>query len=217
MFSQAGLEMVDNFSEMESEGSYGFIPGFNIRTDLAVEAHEVISAQGEIEGVRSEKEGDEDITVHRVSVLTEQGAAKMGKPMGNYLTLEVPGLRKKNNALQDKVIQVFYKELRRMLNLNGQQSVLVIGLGNWNVTPDALGPRVVQELFVTRHILKLKPKSSGGVPFCLVLYRRVSWGLQVLRQVRSSAVSPNMSNRILSSRWMPRAYHEPSSYNHSGI
>lgn len=161
MFSQAGLEMVDNFSEMESEGSYGFIPGFNIRTDLAVEAHEVISAQGEIEGVRSEKEGDEDITVHRVSVLTEQGAAKMGKPMGNYLTLEVPGLRKKNNALQDKVIQVFYKELRRMLNLNGQQSVLVIGLGNWNVTPDALGPRVVQELFVTRHILKLKPEILG--------------------------------------------------------
>ncbi len=153
--------MVFSLSETESEKRDGFIPGFNIRTDLAVEAHEVISAQGEIPGVRTEKEGDEDITIHRVAVTTEQGAAKMGKPMGNYITLEIPGLRKKNTALQDKVVQVFYKELQRMLNLNGQKSVMVIGLGNWNVTPDALGPRVVQELFVTRHIFKLKPEILG--------------------------------------------------------
>ncbi len=150
-----------NFSEGESGKHDGFIPGFNIRTDLALEAHEVLGAEGVVEGVRSEKEGDEDITIHRVSVTTEQGAARMGKPIGNYITLEVPGLKKKNTALQDKVIQVFYKELRRMFNLNGQKSVLVIGLGNWNVTPDALGPRVVQELFVTRHILKLKPEILG--------------------------------------------------------
>lgn len=154
--------MVVTFSEEGLGRSNGFIPGFNIRTDLALEAHEVVSAQGEIEGVRSEKEGDEDITIHRVSITTQQGAARMGKPMGNYITLEVPGLRKKNTALQDKIIQVFYKELQRMLSLNGQKSVLVIGLGNWNVTPDALGPRVVRELFVTRHIFKLKPEILGN-------------------------------------------------------
>jgi spore protease len=156
--------VVNNFSGENERGqgrSGGFIPGFNIRTDLALEAHEVVSAQGEIGGVLSEKEGDEDITVHRVSVATPEGAARMGKPIGNYLTLEVPGLKKKNTALQDKVIQVFYKELRRMFSLNGQKNVLVIGLGNWNVTPDALGPRVVQELFVTRHVLKLRPEILG--------------------------------------------------------
>ena len=144
-----------------AEKFFGFIPGYNIRTDLAVEAHEVLSAQEDIPGVQVSKEGDEDITIHRVSITTEQGAARMGKAVGNYLTLEVPGLRKKNTALQDKVVRVFYKELQRMFNLNGQQSVLAIGLGNWNVTPDALGPRVIRELFVTRHILNLKPEILG--------------------------------------------------------
>lgn len=162
MFSSGSKIMVFNIPGEELETRYGFIPGFNIRTDLALEAHEVVSARGEIEGVLSEKEGDEDITIHRVAVTTEQGAARMGKPVGNYITLEVPGLRKKNTALQDKVIQVFYKELQRMFNLNGRESVLVIGLGNWNVTPDALGPRVVRELFITRHILKLKPEILGS-------------------------------------------------------
>lgn len=144
-----------------AEKFFGFIPGYNIRTDLAVEAHEVLSAREEIPGVQVSKEGDEDITIHRVSITTEQAAARMGKAVGNYLTLEVPGLRKKNTALQDKVVRVFYKELQRMFNLNDRQSVLAIGLGNWNVTPDALGPRVVRELFVTRHILDLKPEILG--------------------------------------------------------
>ncbi len=85
----------------------------------------------------------------------------MGKAIGNYTTLDVPGLRKKNTALQDKVVRVFYKEIQRMLNLNGEQNIMVIGLGNWNVTPDALGPRVVQELFITRHIMQMKPEILG--------------------------------------------------------
>ena len=85
----------------------------------------------------------------------------MGKQVGNYLTWRFPGCAK-NTALQDKVIRVFYKELRRMFNLNGQQNIMVIGLGNWNVTPDALAA-VVRELFVTRHILEMKPDILGMV------------------------------------------------------
>lgn len=144
------------------------MPGFNVRTDIALEAHEVITKTEDIPGVNVEKEEDEDITIHRVSITTDQAAARMGKQVGSYLTLEVPGLRKKNTALQDKVVRVFYKELQKMFNLNGGQSVLVIGLGNWNVTPDALGPRVVQELFITRHILQMKPEilGEGYRPVC---------------------------------------------------
>ncbi|MDO9534696.1 MAG: GPR endopeptidase [Bacillota bacterium] len=151
--------MVFSFSQLEEFHNY--IPGFNVRTDLALEAHEVVSVHEEIPGVQVQKDGDEEVTVNRVSITTEQGSAKMGKAMGNYITLEVPGLRKKNTALQDKVIKIFYKEIQKMLNLNGEQTVMVIGLGNWNVTPDALGPRVVKELFVTRHILQLKPEILG--------------------------------------------------------
>ena len=149
--------------DSDSAALLGFIPGFNIRTDLALEAHEVITRTEELPGVNVEKEGDAEITIHRVAITTPQAAARMGKEMGNYITLEVPGLRKKNTALQDKVIRVFYKELRRIMHLNGNgnESVLVIGLGNWNVTPDALGPRVVRELFITRHILQMKPEILG--------------------------------------------------------
>jgi spore protease len=153
--------MVFSFSELNSSEKFGCVPGFNVRTDLALEAHEVITRTEDIPGVNVEKEGDEDIIINRVSITTEQAAARMGKQIGNYLTLEVPGLRKKNTALQDKVVRVFYKELQAFFNLNGEQSVLVIGLGNWNVTPDALGPRVVQELFITRHILQMKPEILG--------------------------------------------------------
>jgi spore protease len=151
--------MVYSFSQLEE--FHNFIPGFNVRTDLALEAHEIVSVHEEIPGVQVQKEGDQEVIINRVSITTEQGSARMGKVMGNYITLEVPGLRKKNSALQDKVIKIFYKEIQRMLNLDGQQTVMVIGLGNWNVTPDALGPRVVKELFVTRHILQLKPEILG--------------------------------------------------------
>lgn len=151
--------MVFRFSK--EDGLSGFIPGYNVRTDLALEVHEVLSAREELPGVEVEKDGDQDIVINRVAITTEQGARSMGKAMGNYTTLDVPGLRKKNTALQDKVVRVFYKEIQRMLNLNGEQNIMVIGLGNWNVTPDALGPRVVQELFVTRHIMQMKPELLG--------------------------------------------------------
>lgn len=165
----------DRHFELQDASSaelFGFIPGFNFRTDLALEAHEAITRTEELPGVDVEKDGDTEIIINRVAITTPQAAAKMGKEMGNYVTLEVPGLRKKNTALQDKVIRVFYKELRRIMNLNGsgKENILVIGLGNWNVTPDALGPRVVRELFITRHVLELKPEilGEGYRPVCAV-------------------------------------------------
>ncbi len=165
----------DRHFELQDAGAeelFGFIPGFNFRTDLALEAHEAITRTEELPGVEVEKDGDAEITINRVAITTPQAAARMGKEMGNYVTLEVPGLRKKNTALQDKVIRFFYKELRRIMNLNGSgdENVLVIGLGNWNITPDALGPRVVRELFITRHVLELKPEilGEGYRPVCAV-------------------------------------------------
>lgn len=158
--------MVFSFSDLKERR--GYVPGHNVRTDLALEAHEVVSRHEEIPGVEVEKEKMDGITVNRVRVATEQAAAKMGKEVGSYLTLEVPGLRKKDTLLQDRVIKVFYKELQQLFNLNGNQSVLVIGLGNWNVTPDALGPRVVKELLITRHIMQLETgmAEEGYRPVC---------------------------------------------------
>ncbi len=156
--------------ETDDSSRPGYVPGSNVRTDLALEAHELLTKTEDVPGVNVEKEGDGDITINRVAITTEQAAARMGKAMGNYLTLEVPGLRKKDTRLQDKVVRVLYQELQKFFALKDNHTVLVIGLGNWNVTPDALGPRVVQEIFITRHILQLKPEllGEGYRPVCAI-------------------------------------------------
>jgi spore protease len=135
----------------------------NIRTDLAIEAREMLMGEvkEEIPGVQAETQTIDGITITRVDVTTPEAEQKMGKKQGRYITLEAPGLRQKNTPLQEKVSQQFTRELQRMVELQDDTTVLVVGLGNWNVTPDALGPRVVKDLLVTRHIKKLEPETLG--------------------------------------------------------
>lgn len=135
----------------------------NIRTDLAIEAREMLMGEvkEEIPGVAAETESLGGINITRVHITTEEAEKRMGKKQGRYITLEVPGLRQKDTALQDEVSRQLTKEFLKMVELSQETSILVVGLGNWNVTPDALGPRVVKDLLVTRHILKLEPETLG--------------------------------------------------------
>lgn len=131
----------------------------NIRTDLAIEARELFGKgdKSDIPGVRVDVERGEDITVTRVHVEEEVGARIMGKAKGNYITLEVPGLKDNDKDLQEDVSVALSKEIARLVKLNDRSVILVVGLGNWNITPDALGPRVVEHLLVTRHIKEYIP------------------------------------------------------------
>lgn len=135
----------------------------NIRTDLAIEAREMLMGEvrEEIPGVMTEHEDVGDIRVTRVRITSSDAEKKMGKKQGAYVTLEAPGLRQKNTELQEAVSRQFTKELLGMVELEDSTTILVVGLGNWNVTPDALGPRVVKDLLVTRHILHLEPETLG--------------------------------------------------------
>jgi len=131
-----------------------------IRTDLAIEAREFYNKQenkGDIPGVEVDVENKEDYTVTRVKVVEEVGARIIGKPKGNYITIEVPKLRENDKDLQDEAGKVLAEEVANIVNLNDQSVIMVVGLGNWNVTPDALGPRVVEHLLVTRHIKEYVP------------------------------------------------------------
>jgi len=136
---------------------------YNVRTDLALEAHE-IATQGQqstaIPGVWSETEDENGIKVTRMEIKTEQAATQIGKMVGHYVTLEVPELRQGDTGLQDQVATSFAKEFEAFLariGVNTTSSVLIVGLGNWNVTPDALGPIVVENIMVTRHFFELMP------------------------------------------------------------
>jgi len=132
--------------------------------DLALEAKEAASVgrgtKDEIPGVHTELWEREGVKITRIEVQNEEGARAIGKLPGHYITLEVPRLRRKDSKLQDRVATHFAQEFERFLkhlNISPDAKVLLIGLGNWNVTPDALGPLVVENTMVTRHYFELMP------------------------------------------------------------
>jgi len=130
------------------------------RTDLAIEAREFYNKQEnrqDIPGVVVDVDKDDSYTITRVKVVEDVGARIIGKPKGNYITIEVPKLRENDRDLQEKVGKVLAEEVAKLVSLNDQSVIMVVGLGNWNVTPDALGPRVVEHLLVTRHIKEYVP------------------------------------------------------------
>ena len=150
-----------------------------LRTDLALEAHEIaVSAEkgvpgeaGKLEGVESENYQKGGVTVTRVKVLDARGEQKIGKPVGTYVTVEAPGLGQEGDEIFDGAMEAVADELRAMLAPCGDGTVLVAGLGNAGMTPDALGPRCVRSLLVTRHIageLKKLPGLEGLRPVAAI-------------------------------------------------
>ncbi|WP_240416927.1 GPR endopeptidase [Paenibacillus periandrae] len=137
------------------------LSAYTIRTDLALEAHDMASNSGKaIPGVHMSSETHEGITVSTTDITSQEGSAALSKLPGHYITIEVPQLRKKDSVLQDRVAAVFAKEFESFLaklQIDSMSKVLIVGLGNWNVTPDALGPLVVENVMVTRHYFELMP------------------------------------------------------------
>ncbi|NPV52764.1 MAG: GPR endopeptidase [Firmicutes bacterium] len=134
------------------------------RTDLAVEARDLVRQYSgrEIPGVASETDKTEHATVTRVRVMTEEAERMMGKVRGNYVTIESSELRSKNRDIQEELAQLFARELNGMVQLNKDATIMCCGLGNWHATPDALGPRVLEYLMVTRHLYGLTPPELRG-------------------------------------------------------
>lgn len=130
----------------------------SIRTDLAKEAVALDSGK-ELDGVAVyDFKVDEDISVSRVEIKNDKGAKEIGKKIGMYVTVECPELYNKDENLIAKVAHTFADEITKMMNSFGKpQNILIIGLGNRNVTPDALGPLVCEKVFVSRHIKKYIP------------------------------------------------------------
>jgi spore protease len=137
------------------------LTAYTIRTDLALEAHDMASGSGQaIPGVHTSSEALDGIRISSIDITTEEGSAALGKLPGHYITIEVPALRRKDSALQDRVAAVFAQQFESFmvkLNIGTMAKVLIVGLGNWNVTPDALGPLVVENVMVTRHYFELMP------------------------------------------------------------
>ncbi len=130
-----------------------------VSTDLAVEANAFFGGGNPLPGVRVDAETRGPIKISRMTVETVSAARRIGKSVGHYTTLEVPELRKRDPDLQEEVAKAFAEELKQFLKISEDSTVLVVGLGNWNVTPDSLGPLVVEKLLVTRHLFSLMPEA----------------------------------------------------------
>ena len=124
------------------------------RTDLAVEMKEDIKGEEPIRGVHlmTRNHGDTDVKETRIVVENEEGALRLGKPIGTYITLESEHLRQHDDSIHKPMVDILCKEIRQLIG--NKKKIMVAGLGNRAVTPDALGPYVIDHLYVTRHLLK---------------------------------------------------------------
>lgn len=129
---------------------------YEIRTDLALESGEKFKKNHvEIHGVAIRESCNEENNIKTtvVKIETENGAAAMGKPQGNYITIEAPDLSEPDEDYHEQVAEEIAKHLRGLHSFQKNQTVLVVGLGNPKATPDALGPWTIENIHVTRHIM----------------------------------------------------------------
>lgn len=129
----------------------------NFRTDLALERHE-LTKEKDSEGVRVEKITEQEVTITRLEITNSRGEKKLQKPIGRYITLEIPFLKEMADTLSP-VVEILAREIASLLPEKG--SVLVAGLGNDKITPDALGPECIGRLLATRHISPEIAESIG--------------------------------------------------------
>lgn len=128
---------------------------FEVRTDLALEVREDLACRGEeLKGIsvwEDERNGG-NIKVTTVSIETETAAKIMKKSCGKYLTIEAPLITWDEDE-QEEIAGIVADYINRLLTDEERKSVLVVGLGNREVTPDALGPQIVDNLCINRHLL----------------------------------------------------------------
>ncbi len=136
---------------------------FSVRTDLAIEARELAQQEtekaDELDGVAVETKEDPDYFLTHVRILSEEGSSLMGKPMGDYITLESEKLKENDTECHEKIIELLAENIRSLVQFGEDDCILVAGLGNWNITPDALGPKVVSKILVTRHLQGTLPET----------------------------------------------------------
>lgn len=122
----------------------------DLRTDLALEKRELLGRE-EPEGVESEESDQGGVKFTKIRVINEKGSEALGKPIGTYITAEIPELMK-NPVTDEDMIEAVAAQLRSLLPNEG--SILAVGLGNTRITPDAVGPKSVSMVLATRHIGK---------------------------------------------------------------
>ena len=134
------------------------------RTDLALEARELWQESAErttrLSGVKATKTKREGYPVTRVDILDQRGEKALGKPQGSYLTIDLTTFWQRKSDFFERAVRAVGSQLRELLPEEGP--VLVIGLGNEAMTPDAVGPLAADNVLITRHLIAAMPKHFAG-------------------------------------------------------
>lgn len=128
----------------------------NFKTDMAderVDTYKRVNNITEIDGVKVESKNDEVVTTTTVDVLNENGATALSKEIGKYITMEIKDIKYLEEKDKNKIINTLSNEIKNLIGEDKTKSILVVGLGNIYVTPDSLGPKVVQSVDITRHLI----------------------------------------------------------------
>ena len=137
---------------------------YSIHTDLALEEKERFESDHvEVQGVILEEEYDKEreIRITKVKIETEKGARAMGKPVGTYITMEAPNMAVPDEEYHREISEELAKYIKELIKIEKEDYVVLVA-GNRQVTPDALGPHVVDNLAITRHIVKEYGKYAMG-------------------------------------------------------
>ncbi len=126
----------------------------NCRTDLAIEIQEQYNSTGEDDGVKIQYDKVEglNVSITTVEVMNSLGSENIGKPVGKYITIECEDMKGPDRELHDVIIEIATNKIKELIKIEKNDSVLIVGLGNEFVTPDAIGPKVVSKAIVTGHI-----------------------------------------------------------------
>ena len=127
-----------------------------LRTDLAVEAREI--AGEHVAGVEYKSYKENGLEISRLTVKNQKAKQALGKEIGTYITIELPSLTDNFTETDERLVTIG-TEIRRLLPVHGL--VLVVGLGNMEITPDSLGPKTSLRVLATRHITGELARSTG--------------------------------------------------------
>lgn len=137
-----------------------------IRTDLAMEARELSQSAEkttQLPGIKAESKKKKGVRITQVQIISAQAEQTLGKPRGQYVTLEFEAVRRRERDAVSRAARVLTEQLKELTALQDTKSVLVACLGNPAVTPDALGPMVARQLLVTRHLVRQLPEHFGAL------------------------------------------------------
>lgn len=169
------------------------------RTDLAIEEKEIWSEsadeQTELKGVEAREDNIEGFITTVVKILDEQGEQALGKPRGTYITVELDSIIKRDHDAFEKGMDVISQKLSGLLDLSDTEHILVVGLGNYAVTPDRIGPLTAKNTMVTRHLVEQVPEHFGAFRSVSVLEPGVlgTTGIESAKIIKAvvSEIKPN--------------------------